>query len=87
MPPRPPTNATLLALLNELANRPAMNGGFAKLAAQQDDQCARLVKVETWIEPWEKRFRQIRNLGWAVFVGLVVVLVKDWIGHVQIVLH
>ncbi len=84
---RPRRDDSIVDLLSELSNRPAMNGGFSRLAKQQDEQCERLERVEAWIEPWEKRFRQLRNVGYAVLVGILVVLVKDWIAHVHVVLQ
>lgn len=82
--PPAPSYADLLALVQELGQRPAMNGGFSKLAKQQDEQCARLEKVEVWTGEWDSRLRGLRKLGYAVLVGLVVTLCKDWIGHVHV---
>lgn len=56
--------STTRRLLTELANRPAMNGGWVKLARQQDEQCEeqrrariRLRRVEHWITRWDGRWK------------------------------
>ncbi len=91
MPPtrKPPRSRddSIVDLLNSLSERPAMNGGFAKLAAQQDEQCTRLENVEAWTKTWDSRLKALRTLGFAVLVGIVVTLAKDWIERFPGVLH
>lgn len=80
--------------LENVLERPALNGGWDRLARQQDEQCEELKAQTERLERLEERFDQVA--GWVKWfmrgVGVVAVpvlgrLVYDWISHVQIVLH
>lgn len=71
-----------------------MNGGWDRLARQQDEQCSELKAQTERLERLEERFDQVA--GWvkwslrAIGVVLVPVLgrfIYDAISHIQIVLH
>ncbi len=91
----------VLALLEELSQRPAMNGGFQKLAAQQDAQTAelktqsaqltvlerRLAPVEAHVESFKKTARWIlRGVG-AILLAVVTELVIQLATHMHLTLQ
>ena len=100
-PPRKNSSPRVLAILEDLGQRPAMNGGFQRLMAQQDEQTAelkvqsadlatlkqRLEPIESWIATWDKRFGGIQKLGYAILIAVLASLAKDLVGRIQIVLH
>lgn len=81
-------------LAREILARPAMNGGWDKLARQQDEQCAQLVKadqrlakVETWIGRWDTRQKWMLRLLGGVALSIVAKLIVEILPHFSIVVH
>lgn len=100
---RPPKriDSGVMRLLKELSERPAMNGGFQKLAQQQTEQLdflqkndadmkkmePRLAKVESDMDSIHKAGKWVVRLLSAVLVGVLVELVLRLASHVQLVAH
>lgn len=59
-----------------------MNGGFSKLAAQQDEQCERLERVEAWQLKFDRRFAWIAGAVGTVTISVVGRAVYDLLIHV-----
>jgi len=90
-PARKNSGAQVIALLEEMLQRPAMNGGFQKLAAQQNEQCDRLERLEGRIEPveaaladWRKGQRWLLRMVGAVLLGVAVELAVRGLSHLHI---
>ena len=77
---RRPTLETVLA-------RPAMNGGWEKLARQQDEQCERLERLEGRFDRLDRWGRWLAGAAGTVALSVLGRLVYDLVSHVQVVLH
>lgn len=69
-------------LLLEISNRPALNGGFKKLAEQQTEQCERLERVEAWQSKFDRRFGWIAGVIGTLTLSVLGRLIYDFITHV-----
>lgn len=77
----------LIQKTEELGTRPAMNGGFKKLAKQQTVQSRRLERVERDMGDIHQTLKWVKRIGTAIFVGVVVELAVKGVDHLHVVLH
>lgn len=78
---------TTTEILSDLAKRPALNGGFDKLASQQDEQCERLERLEARFDRLDRWARWLAGAAGTVALSVVGRLVYDLVSHVHIVVH
>jgi hypothetical protein len=58
---------TTAPLIRELLSRPALNGGWEKLARQQEDQCVKQRRHGARLKRIEQKFDRIEKFGkWAI---------------------
>ena len=75
----------LLEAIQELSNRPAMNGGFKKLAEQQEEQLERIQRVESDVAAVKKFAKWIGGVLTGVLVAVLIELATRALAHVQFV--
>ncbi len=73
--------------LHDVLSRPAMNGGWEKLARQQDDQCDRLERLEARFQVFDRNVARVGKAAGAIAITLLGRLLYDFWAHVQIALH
>lgn len=85
---------SIMTMLRNLSERPAMNGGFLKLAEQQDEQLTRLASLEARLQPVEEWVGSIMRWGkWvlggigAIFITVLGELLVNVITHLHISLN
>lgn len=86
-PPAHRCDTDVHELLRELSARPAMNGGFAKLAAQQEEQCDQLKTLRERFDKWDKALRWVAAAAGTVAVSTLGRLIYDGLTHLHIVLQ
>lgn len=92
MPPEKPSS-DVVTLLQALSRRPAMNGGFKKVARQQTLQVRklerlerRLIPIEAFISQWSQRQKWITRGVGAIAVGVFTELAIKLVDHVHLAL-
>lgn len=78
-------------LIRELLSRPALNGGWDRLAKQQDAQCRELrimrkraKKVEAQLHTWDARWKILVGLLGAIASSVAyksIVELVQWLAH------
>lgn len=96
MPRRPYKRTTsadrMLAVLEELRERPAMNGGFQRLAEQQTSQCdelkaqsTELAALKSLFDRWDRLFKWMLGIAGTIATGVIGRLVYDAISHLSVI--
>lgn len=92
-PPRK-RDDSVIRLLEELGQRPAMNGGFQKLAQQQDEQLqelkhlkARIDPIEAWVKSWQTSQKWLFRAIGAIFIAVATELILQLVAHLHVALH
>ena len=92
---------TTAPLLRELLSRPALNGGWDKLARQQDEQCREqkcmrrrvrrveksVVRVGARVKAWDHRWRTLVKLLSAIAVAVVAKVAVEVLQFFHVVGH
>lgn len=73
--------------LHDVLSRPVMNGGFDKLARQQDEQCERLERLEDRFNRFERLVKVVAGAVGTVAVSVIGRLVYDLVDRLHIVIR
>jgi hypothetical protein len=89
-PPRKREDS-IIRLIRELGERPAMNGGFKRLAQQQDEQLeelkhlkSRIDPIESFVKSWQSSQKWLFRCLGAIFAGVAIELIVQLVAHLQV---